>query len=74
MSRLEMPFGDGALAVAYEKAAPPCSTRRCRKSCPTKGTDRDWRVSSGCDSLIVHLFSKARHGTPVFEIFDPSIA
>ena len=37
MSLLEMPSGDGALAVAYVKAASPCSTRRCRKSCPAEG-------------------------------------
>ena len=27
------------------KAASPCSTRRCRKSCPAKGTDRGWHMA-----------------------------
>lgn len=43
-SRFEMSLGYGALAVASKTVASPCSTRRCRKSCPAWGTDHDWHV------------------------------
>jgi hypothetical protein len=54
MSRVEMPLGDGALAVAYYKVEDDASsTRRCRKSCPAWDTDHDWRMASSkpCDAM-----------------------
>lgn len=39
-----MPFGDGR-SQSPIKAASPCSTWRCRKSCPAKSTDRGRRMA-----------------------------